>query len=340
MAARVWIGAAAVAATAALIGASQAVSVPVAAPVAPATSVQVEPEPWDGVRAAYVDGKEDEHLAQAPVEPAAAPADPAAEQAQAAAAAAAAAARPLPGAPSPKGQLGIPRRVLQAYQASSRYGHRCGLAWQVVAAVGLTESGHAGGGKVFDDGVTWEPILGPVLDGRGFPAIRDSDGGVLDGDPTWDRAVGPMQFIPATWRWIGVDADRSGTADPHDVDDAAATTARYLCSYGADLRDPVQLKAALLRYNNSQAYADRVLEWAQAYGARIQPTADPAPPPGDAPVTAVAPAAPAPSPAPAPSTLPSPTPTGTPDPTPDPTAEPSPDPSPDPTVEGTTEPAP
>ncbi|CAN5749179.1 hypothetical protein BH23ACT2_BH23ACT2_00110 [soil metagenome] len=32
-----------------------------------------------------------------------------------------------------------------------------------------------------------------------IPAIAETDGGLLDGDTTWDRAVGPRQFIPGTW---------------------------------------------------------------------------------------------------------------------------------------------
>ena len=39
--------------------------------------------------------------------------------------------------------------------------------------------------------------------GRGFAAIRDTDGGRYDGDPVWDRAVGPMQFIPVDVAALG-----------------------------------------------------------------------------------------------------------------------------------------
>ena len=41
-----------------------------------------------------------------------------------------------------------------------------------------------------------KPILGIALDGStGVALVADSDGGKYDGDPTLDRAVGPMQFI-------------------------------------------------------------------------------------------------------------------------------------------------
>ena len=55
--------------------------------------------------------------------------------------------------------------------------------------------------RVDRKGRTLNPILGPVLNGVGdVAAIPDTDGGRWDGDTTWDRAVGPMQFIPSSWR--------------------------------------------------------------------------------------------------------------------------------------------
>jgi membrane-bound lytic murein transglycosylase B len=50
------------------------------------------------------------------------------------------------------------------------------------------------------NGDTTRPIYGIPLDGRdGVAVVRDTDHGKLDGDPNFDRAVGPMQFIPSTW---------------------------------------------------------------------------------------------------------------------------------------------
>ena len=65
--------------------------------------------------------------------------------------------------------------------------------------------------------------------------IVDSDSGLLDGDPGLDRAMGPMQFIPETWRLYGVDANNDGKVSPDNFDDAALSAAGYLCWRGKDL---------------------------------------------------------------------------------------------------------
>src|SRR5687767_9098537 len=64
----------------------------------------------------------------------------------------------------------------------------------------------------------------------GFASIVDTDGGVLDGDARWDRAVGPMRFIPSTWQLVGRDGNGDGIADPFSIDDAALSAAAYLCA--------------------------------------------------------------------------------------------------------------
>ena len=47
--------------------------------------------------------------------------------------------------------------------------------------------------------------------------------------------------------------------------------ARYLCSGGLNLRDQSQVMTAILRYNNSVAYAQNVLGWAAAYATGVVP---------------------------------------------------------------------
>ena len=143
----------------------------------------------------------------------------------------------------------LPARVLIAYRnaadALRRSDPACHLHWSLVAAIGKVESGHAYGGALDRSGRTLSPILGPVLDGAGeFAAISDSDGGTLDGDSTWDRAVGPMQFIPTSWAVWGRDGDGDGRSDPSDIDDAALATASYLCAGDRDLAEPRRTGAA------------------------------------------------------------------------------------------------
>lgn len=182
----------------------------------------------------------------------------------------------------PPGPLGIPGVVLRAYwDAATQMGTsnaRCGVSWPVLAAIGRIESGHARGGRVDANGTTLSPILGPQLNGGpGIAAISDSDDGRLDFDTTWDRAVGPMQFIPTTWARYAADGNSDGNANPHNVFDATLAAARYLCAGGGDLRDPVALAGAIFRYNHSESYVRTVLAWASAYATGVTPLPSPGP---------------------------------------------------------------
>jgi hypothetical protein len=242
----------------------------------------------------------------------------------------------------PVGQWGgIPTTVLAAYQSAERlmaqHQPNCQLRWWMVAGIGEVESGHAHGGAVDANGATLAPILGPRLDGtHGFAAIPDTDHGALDGDPAWDRAVGPMQFIPSTWREYAVDTRGTGVADPNNVFDAAATTGRYLCNGGRDLRDPAQLIGAVYSYNPSAAYVRTVLAWMRVYSAGATAIPDsttvPAGSQGSAP-SLVAAIAPAPAARPSPSSTPIALPPATSAPSPAPTPSPTPAP---PSTGGTT----
>lgn len=95
----------------------------------------------------------------------------------------------------------------------------CNIAWNTLAAIGFIESHHGTYGAGEDGG----RIIGPRLDGSGeFMEIPDTDNGELDGDPEYDRAVGPMQFLPESWGIYGAGGD------PHDIGDAAAAAGRLL----------------------------------------------------------------------------------------------------------------
>ena len=138
----------------------------------------------------------------------------------------------------------------------------------LLAGIGRVESDHGryGGNVLGEDGKSRPGIYGIPLDGsNGTAEIRDSDAGQFDDDQVFDRAVGPMQFIPSTWSVVGVDADNDGQRNPQDIDDAALATAVYLCSGKDDLSTVVGQRSAVFRYNHSQSYVDLVLSIMDAY---------------------------------------------------------------------------
>ncbi|MGH3366192.1 MAG: lytic transglycosylase domain-containing protein, partial [Nocardioidaceae bacterium] len=168
--------------------------------------------------------------------------------------------------------LGVPAEAVRAYRFAESVMQRakpsCGIDWSLLAAIGDVESDHGryGGADVRPDGTPTPAILGPRLDGsEGTATIADTDDGQLDDDREWDRAVGPMQFIPSTWDLVGSDADGDGIRDPHDIDDAALSAAVYLCAGGSDLSSTQGQRSAVFRYNHSESYVDLVLRLAAAY---------------------------------------------------------------------------
>lgn len=173
--------------------------------------------------------------------------------------------------------IGVPPVALAAYGAAqltlAGTHPGCHLSWPTLAGIGHVESLH---GRYDDavlgpDGRSRPPIIGIPLDGApGLAEIRDSDGGRLDGDTAYDRAVGPMQFIPTTWVDWAADGDADGLRDPFDVDDAALAAARYLCAAGGDLATGVGWTRAVYAYNASDSYVISVRTTADDYAARSQ----------------------------------------------------------------------
>ncbi|MFP5345487.1 MAG: lytic murein transglycosylase, partial [Actinomycetes bacterium] len=115
----------------------------------------------------------------------------------------------------------VPADYRALYQ---RAAGRCpGMRWTLLAAVGQVESGH----------------------GR-------------NNGPSSAGAVGPMQFLPATFASYGADGDGDGVADPWNPADAVPTAADYLCEGGGG-GDESGVRRALFRYNHAQWYVDLVL---------------------------------------------------------------------------------
>jgi hypothetical protein len=113
------------------------------------------------------------------------------------------------------------------YMLSAQY---CpGLSWKVLASIGQIESGH----------------------GRNV-------------GPSSAGALGPMQFLPTTWAYSGVDGDGDGKADIMSPYDAVPAAALYLCRNGAG-RGGQSLYNAIFSYNHADWYVREVLALAAAY---------------------------------------------------------------------------
>lgn len=169
-------------------------------------------------------------------------------------------------------KTGIPAPAVRAYANAQLAEQRgCRVGWTTLAGIGWVESHHGtiGDRTLGEDGRSSTPVVGPALDGERFAAIRaTAESSRWHGDATWDHAVGPLQFIPSTWKTWGADGDGDGAADPNDLDDAALAAARYLCADGHDLTDGSGWADAIFGYNHDQSYVDSVYAAATAYAQR------------------------------------------------------------------------
>ncbi|MEU4898016.1 NlpC/P60 family protein [Streptomyces sp. NPDC044780] len=130
----------------------------------------------------------------------------------------------------------VPASMLALYQ---RAAPECpGLPWTILAAIGKAETNH----------------------GR-HPTMRSSAG-----------AVGPMQFLPSTFKLYAHPVPAGGRRPPTPWDpvDAVFAAARLLCTHGA--RHNKNLHQAIYAYNPSHTYVADVLRIARRYAAALPTT--------------------------------------------------------------------
>ena len=168
-------------------------------------------------------------------------------------------------------RTGIPSRALAAYAgvaiAKADSMPTCGLAWNTLAAIGYAESRHGahGGSVVGPDGTVTPAIFGVSLAGGATEHIPDSDAGAIDGDAEFDRAVGPMQLIPQTWRNWAADANADGQPDPQNMDDATMATANYLCRASKEMANEAGWRTGIAAFNSADSYLLVVAAAADSY---------------------------------------------------------------------------
>lgn len=83
------------------------------------------------------------------------------------------------------------------------------------------------------------------------------------GRSSYAGAVGPMQFLPSTFRSYASDGDANGTQDITDLEDSMLAAGRYLAANGANRG---QYSNALYRYNHSWSYVSAVTSTARRLG--------------------------------------------------------------------------
>lgn len=171
-----------------------------------------------------------------------------------------------PWAQSLTAKLNVPVVALQAYAwaqyTTDRTIPNCHISWTLLAGIGRAESDHGqeSGARLNADGTSTPKILGPTL-----TRFRDTDNGVLDGDPVHERAVGPMQFIPDTWKSYASDGNGDNVADPFNIYDASVASAKLLCANSRDLRNGEAWAAAVYSYNHLNSYVANVYKYADNY---------------------------------------------------------------------------
>jgi membrane-bound lytic murein transglycosylase B len=179
---------------------------------------------------------------------------------------------------------GIPVAALDAYLRAERTmafaDPGCGIGGWLLAGIADGESGHgtSGGARADVAGTVFPPIVGIPLDGtHGTQAVGDTDRGLLDADPLWDHAVGPLQFIPGTWGAWASDGNGDSHTDPQNLYDAALGASRKLCADAGPegLHTDAQIARALKPYAVVDALVRQKLGRARVYELQGIPAPDP-----------------------------------------------------------------
>jgi murein DD-endopeptidase MepM/ murein hydrolase activator NlpD len=180
---------------------------------------------------------------------------------------------------------GFPTQVMNAVNlAVSNVGSiaaSCRIDVGLFAALAYTETASVWP-SIPADGTASPAIVGLPLDGSGTAnntvEVPDTDGGLLDTDPVWDRQVGPYKFLPTGWTLYGLDGNADGAVDPQNFTDASYAALKNLCAVAgenANLLERAAAREAVARFGvertrgelNDAAYAvaDGVLNLADWY---------------------------------------------------------------------------
>jgi membrane-bound lytic murein transglycosylase B len=168
-------------------------------------------------------------------------------------------------------RTGIPQRALAAYAGAAALKSQtmptCGISWNTLAAIGYVESRHGSyrGSSIALDGTISPGIFGVALDGGSTEHIPDSDNGKFDKDKKYDRAVGPMQMIPQSWKNWRTDANADHKRDPQNMYDAVMAAANYLCRASPDMVGVAGWQAGIASYNSAPSYLHAVARAAIEY---------------------------------------------------------------------------
>jgi hypothetical protein len=143
---------------------------------------------------------------------------------------------PTPGTPRQDSlhnpPMPIPAKIKALYIAAAA---KYKIPWTLLAGIGMEETGHGRNNHTSSAG-----------------------------------AQGLMQFMPATWRSMGVDGDGDGRADIHNDADSIQSAAHYLTKSGVSA-GAAGVRRALFAYNHVDWYVNDVLYYASRYGGSTVP---------------------------------------------------------------------